>query len=35
MVDAAMLALVALVLAADFTAGGLAEWLWTIWRHRH
>lgn len=35
MFDAAWIALVALILAADFILGVTAELLWTIWRHRH
>ena len=35
MFDAAWLALVALILVADFTLGVTAELLWTIWRRRH
>ena len=35
MLDATMLALVALILAADYLLGVTSEWLWTLWRHRH
>lgn len=35
MFDATMLALVALILAADYLLGVTSEWLWHHWRHRH
>lgn len=35
MFDATMLALVVLILAADYFLGVTSEWLWTLWRHRH
>ncbi len=35
MFDATMLALVALILAADYLLGVTSEWLLHHWRHRH